>query len=100
MSPMSEVGAQAYRLIEAARKTNLSERFFGRYGRVGLEGLLADTNRVATWADVPGEAAIGGYAWQRGDSRTRRWLPQGITTSADAYGPDPAAGTVGVATSC
>jgi hypothetical protein len=93
MSPRSE--AQAYRLVEAPRKTNLSERFFGRYGRVGLRGLLADTNREATWAEVPGEAAIGGYAWQRGDSRTRRWLPQGITTSADAYGPDPTAGTVG-----
>ncbi len=89
-----DVGAQAYRLIEAARATNLSERFFGRYTRVGLEGVLADTNRVATRDEVPSKAAVGGYAWQRGDQRTRRWLPQGITTSADAYGPDPSAGTV------
>lgn len=93
--PRAGLNPQAYRLIEAPRRTHLSEKFFGRYRRVGLKGLLADTNRVATWDDVPGDAALGGYAWQRGDSRTRRWLPQGITTSADAYGPDPTAGTVG-----
>ncbi len=91
---MPGMGTGSYRLIEASRHTNLPERFFGRYARVGLEGLLADTNRVATWDDVPGEAAVGGYAWQRGDSRTRRWLPQGITTSSDAYGHDPSAGTL------
>ncbi len=94
MAPGPDLGAQAYRLVEAPRRTNLSERFFGRYARVGLEGLLADTNRTATKADVPGEASAGGFSWQRGDQRTRRWLPQGITTSADAYGPDPSSGTV------
>lgn len=91
---MPDLGVNAYRLIEAPRRKHLTERFFGRYRRVGLRGLLDDTNRVATWADVPGDAAIGGYEWQKRDSRTRRWLPQGITTSADAYGPDPTAGTV------
>lgn len=91
---MAELGARAYRLVEAARDSTLSERFFRRYARVGLRGLLADTNRVATWDEVPGEAALGGYAWQRGDSRTRHWLPQGITTSSDAYGHDVSAGTV------
>lgn len=92
---LHELSPKAYRLVEAARATNLTERFFGRYARVGLRGLLADTNRVATWDRVPGEAALGGYAWQQGDFRTKRWIPQGITTSSDAYGPDPTAGTVG-----
>ncbi len=90
-----EPDASAYRLIEAPRATHLSERFFGRYARVGLRGLLADTNRVATKAEVPGEASAGGYSWQGADNWTRRWYPQGITTSADAFGPDPSAGTVG-----
>ncbi len=95
-APMSprELGARAFRLVEAARTAHLSERFFGRYTRVGLDGVLADTNRVATRDRVPGEAAVDGYAWQRGDFRTRRWIPQGITTSADAYGPDASAGTL------
>lgn len=76
----------AYRLVEAAREDNLSERFFGRFRRVGLAGALGDTNRVSSPADVPGEAAAEGMAWQRSDQRTRRWYPQGITTSADAFG--------------
>jgi len=91
---MPGIGANAYRLTEASRNKTLQERFFGRYARVGLNGLLADTNRVATRDDVPGEAAVGGYVWQGRDRRTRNWLPQGITTSSDAYGPDPTAGTV------
>jgi hypothetical protein len=87
------VNARAYRLVEAVRAANVSERFFGRFNRVGLGGVLADTNRVASASDVPGEAAVGGMTWQRSDRRTRRWFPQGITTSADAYGPDPTSGT-------
>lgn len=85
--------SQAYRLVEAARETNLSERFFGRFRRLGLRGLLADTNRVAVAADVPGEAAVAGLVWHGRDRTTRRWWPQGITTSSEAYGSDPTSGT-------
>ncbi|MEJ7633669.1 hypothetical protein [Aeromicrobium sp.] len=83
----------AYRLVAAARELNLSERFFGRFRRVGLRGVLADLNRVGTITKVPGEAPVAGMAWQRDDQDTTRWFPQGITTSADAYGPDPTRGT-------
>lgn len=79
----------SYRLVGSARETNLSERFFGRFARIGLRGVLADTNRVAIPTDVPGDAAVEGMTWQRSDRETRRWFPQGITTSADAYGPVP-----------
>lgn len=84
--------AESYRLVEAPRESNLSERFFGRFRRVGLRGALADSNRVAVPADVPGEAAVEGIAWQRSDQHSKRWFPQGITTSADAYGPDHSGG--------
>jgi hypothetical protein len=50
--------------------------------RVGVEGVLADLNRSARPARVPG-LATWGFRWDRSDERTRRWWPQGITTSAD-----------------
>lgn len=51
--------------------------------RVGLAGVLADLDRTARRVDVPAEAAGQGFAWDERDQKTRRWYPQGITTSAD-----------------
>ena len=85
--------AQSYRLTEAPRESNLSERFFGRFRRVGLRGALEDTNRVGEPSEVPSEAAVEAMTWQRGDRDTDRWWPQGITTSADAFGAEPTGGT-------
>ncbi len=82
-----------YRLVPARPERRLSDRFFGRFRRVGLRGVLADLDRRGRPADVPGEAAVRGMTWEDRDARTTRWWPQGITTSADAYGPDPQSGT-------
>jgi hypothetical protein len=69
-------------------------RRFGRgFRRVGLRAVIADTNRRAARADVPGEAATEGFTWDARDGSTDRWWPQGITTSADAYGHEDTAGT-------
>ncbi|EFQ82203.1 hypothetical protein HMPREF0063_12727 [Aeromicrobium marinum DSM 15272] len=56
--------------------------------RVGLRGVLGDLHRRATPTDVPGRAAGTGLTWEARDRASTRWYPQGITTSADAYGPD------------
>lgn len=53
-------------------------------GRVGLEGVLADLDRTARTVRVPAPAAQWGLRWDRDDMRSRRWWPQGISTSADA----------------
>lgn len=82
----------AYRLIEAPRDEARLEGFLGRYNRVGLHDVLADTNRVGARSKVPGGAAVDGMTWQRDDQETKRWWPQGITTSADAFGPEPTSG--------
>lgn len=82
-----------YRLVPAPPSRRLSERFFGRFRRVGLRGVLADLDRRGSRAEVPGEAAVGGMQWEERDATSQRWWPQGITTSADAYGPDPQSGT-------
>ncbi|MCW2841193.1 MAG: hypothetical protein JWR55_2676 [Aeromicrobium sp.] len=71
-------------------------RELGRgFRRVGLRGVIADTNRAATRTEVPGEAVAEGFTWDGRDTRTDRWWPQGITTSADAYGHEDTAGTFG-----
>lgn len=53
-------------------------------GRVGLDGVLADLNRTGRPAAVPGLAVSWGFRPDEQDSLSRRWWPQGITTSADA----------------
>ena len=56
-------------------------------GRVGVAGVLDDLNRKGSVRNVPGRAVRWGFRWDDEDSRSQRWWPQGITTSADA---DPA----------
>jgi hypothetical protein len=53
-------------------------------GRVGLGAVLDDLDRTARAVRVPAPAAVHGFRWDREDTRSRRWWPQGITTSADA----------------
>jgi len=53
-------------------------------GRVGLGAVLDDVNREARPAPVPGLAVSWGFRPDEQDSLSRRWWPQGVTTSADA----------------
>lgn len=56
-----------------------------RFGRpVGLTGVLDGLNRTATRARVPGRAPVWGLTWNAQDLSSRRWWPQGISTTADA----------------
>nr|WP_254451033.1 GNAT family N-acetyltransferase [Aeromicrobium stalagmiti] len=80
-----------YRLVRSA-DLRFATTFLGRFRQVGLRGVLSDLNRTASHTDVPAEAAAYGMAWQHDDQTTERWFPQGITTSADAYGPEPTGG--------
>lgn len=59
-----------------------------RSERVGLAGILADLDREAVEARVPGLAVEWGFTWNEHDRTTPRWWPQGITTSADAGAAD------------
>jgi hypothetical protein len=58
-------------------------------GRAGVEGLLADDRtqglRRMRWSPPTGLKVNRAWSWERRDNTTRRWWPQGITTSADAY---------------
>ncbi|MFI7340926.1 hypothetical protein ACIBUY_23680 [Streptomyces sp. NPDC050085] len=59
-------------------------------GRATFETVVASANRPATHAtSVPGvssAALADAFTWKSGDSDTTEWVPQGITTSADALG--------------
>jgi hypothetical protein len=68
-------------------------------GRVGLEAVLADRGRRARRVPVPGRAVTWGYALGPRELLTRRWWPQGVTTSADAGPTETFAGRSVVLTS-
>lgn len=57
--------------------------------KVDATAVLADTNRKATrLTSAPGtsQAFAAGFTWDSGDQAVDYWIPQGLTTSADAYG--------------
>lgn len=51
---------------------------------VGLDGVLADLDRQARLSRVPGSAVEWGLTWEERDGLDPGWMPQGLTTSADA----------------
>jgi hypothetical protein len=77
-----EPGAHLLRSADHATEVEAFVSHAG--GRVGLRGVLADLNRRATATRVPAPAAAWGFRLDRADVHSRRWWPQGITTSADA----------------
>ena len=72
-------------LLRSVERVDAVDALTGRVGgAVGLDGVLGDLNREARAVRVPAPAASWGFRWDRDDTRSRRWWPQGITTSADA----------------
>ncbi|WP_405645869.1 hypothetical protein [Streptomyces sp. NBC_00019] len=57
--------------------------------KVDATTVIADTNRsadVLSSAPSTSEAFQAGFAWDPDDQEVAYWIPQGVTTSADAYG--------------
>ena len=87
-------------LVRSSERVDETERLAERLGgRVGLEGVLEDLNREARPGRVPGLEVRWGFRWNEEDHRSRRWWPQGITTSADARPDETFAGRRVVLTS-
>ena len=70
-------GAHLSDLIEQAVSLGVGDR-------VGLAGVLADLTRQASRVPVPGTQVEWGFRWSDDDYASKRWWPQGITTSADS----------------
>ncbi|MYQ49514.1 hypothetical protein GTW40_31610 [Streptomyces sp. SID4985] len=68
---------------------DLTAGLAGKLTKVDATAVIADTNRTAIHlASAPNTAKAfqTGFAWDSGDQAVTYWTPQGITTSADAYG--------------
>jgi len=65
------------------------DAFADRVGqRVGLRGVLGDLDRRARAVTVPAPAASWGFRWNREDTWSKRWWPQGVSSCADAAEDD------------
>jgi hypothetical protein len=82
VAPSPDAGVHLVRTAERVAEVDALADRLG--GRVGLAGVLEDLNRTARPGRVPGFAVSWGFRWDDEDQRSRRWWPQGITTSADA----------------
>jgi hypothetical protein len=61
-------------------------------GRVGLPRVLRSLNRTAREVFATGSAATWAFGWDDEDNDSKRWWPQGITSSADASPSEEYAG--------
>lgn len=67
---------------------DLNAALAGKLTKVSASAVIADTNRKAkrlTGAPSTAKAFQTGFAWDDADQKVRYWIPQGVTTSADAY---------------
>lgn len=84
-TPRGEYVDHGLHLVRTAERDEEIDLLAGRLGgRVGLGAVLEDLNREARRSAVPGVAVAWGFRPDEQDSLSRRWWPQGITTSADA----------------
>lgn len=71
-------------LEELGRHAARRDRLLPTLGqRIGLAGLRQHLDRHGTLVDVAGAAAA--FSWDVADQNDREWMPQGISTSADAH---------------
>lgn len=52
---------------------------------VSVAGVVDDANRTATSCTASASNRLASFCWDSGDNGVTYWIPQGITTSADAY---------------
>lgn len=53
--------------------------------RVSVSTVVGDGNRAATSCSANAANRLASFCWNSGDNNVTYWMPQGITTSADAY---------------
>ena len=76
-------------LTRSDDRTAEVDAFVERVGpRVGLRGVLGDLDRRAKAVRVPAPGVSWGFRWDREDTWSKRWWPQGISSHADAADED------------
>ncbi len=85
------IDAKDFTLEEQADNSHLaalSKHFQDAGKNVSVTAVLASANRAMTKGSPPSGNGDPNeaWAWQSGDYKTTKWMPQGITSSADALG--------------
>jgi hypothetical protein len=57
-----------------------------RLPNTAVSTVLGDGNRTASACRADAEHLLASFCWNSGDNTTAYWIPQGVTTTADAYG--------------
>ncbi|HEX6076919.1 MAG TPA: hypothetical protein VFZ32_16875 [Micromonosporaceae bacterium] len=70
-------GARSYSSIIADLEARLPN--------AAVSAVIADTNRAASACTANAEHLLASFCWNSGDNATTYWIPQGVTTTADAY---------------
>ncbi|MFJ9836550.1 hypothetical protein ACIRU2_34960 [Streptomyces sp. NPDC101169] len=90
----ASINAQQFSLTSRSANSygefaDLTTGLAAKLPKVDATTVIADTNRSATHltsAPSTVEAFSTGFAWDPADQAVDYWIPQGVTTSADAYG--------------
>ncbi|MEV0647070.1 hypothetical protein AB0I28_17565 [Phytomonospora sp. NPDC050363] len=53
---------------------------------VTMQAVVDSGNRTGVACSAPAQHRVASFCWNSGDAGTGEWMPQGITTSADALG--------------
>ena len=75
-------------LLEADAEPALADAVAAQAKVVGVADVVADANRIAETANVPGSPAGVqlSFRWQSDDQNSTAWVPQGISGGADGPG--------------
>ena len=77
-SLLARRGPTTHVLRVGRRRDRAIASLTGRLERVGLDGVLADLDRDAVPAQVPGSAVRAGWSWDAADADDPGWVPQGV----------------------
>ncbi|WP_020421068.1 hypothetical protein [Amycolatopsis sp. ATCC 39116] len=77
--------ASDFRLKESAYNSVISA-LDGVLPTVSFSAVLDSANRSASSCDPGATGQVAAFCWNSGDNDTTDWYPQGVTTTADAYG--------------
>ncbi len=87
------MGTPQVQLVAGRDRSADIDAFAAGHGkRVGLDGVLQHLDRTARAVVATGSAASWAFSWDDVDNASKRWWPQGITSSADASESEEYAG--------
>ncbi|MGH3738584.1 MAG: hypothetical protein ACRDT6_23715 [Micromonosporaceae bacterium] len=81
----SPLTASNFRL-KATSYSSLIDDLDARLPNVSVPTVVNSANRYGSVCSPPARSRVAAFCWNSGDNGTTAWYPQGITSTADAYG--------------